>query len=117
MDVCGLTGKDKAISLDLADVEDTFSLRLQPPANETVAERSERLTLAREAQKVSRQIDQTIAESKKALERKKRAVKILLLGQLALLVFGACVISKLVSGQSESGKVNRNLLCSQLALI
>jgi guanine nucleotide-binding protein subunit alpha len=60
---------------------------LQPPPNETEEEKTERLEAAREATKVSRTIDAGLAESKKALDRKKRAVKILLLGQPAAVFF------------------------------
>ncbi|KAJ6595494.1 G-protein alpha subunit [Mycena vulgaris] len=60
---------------------DPFNAGLQPPANETEAENAARLEAAREAIRVSRIIDAGLAESKQAMERKKRAVKILLLGQ------------------------------------
>ncbi|KAJ6517144.1 G-protein alpha subunit [Mycena vulgaris] len=60
---------------------DPFNAGLLPPANETEEEKAVRLEAAREAIRVSRTIDVGLAESKKAMERKKRAVKILLLGQ------------------------------------
>ncbi|KAJ7040577.1 G-protein alpha subunit [Mycena alexandri] len=60
---------------------DPLNIGLQPPPNETEEEKVARLEAAREATRVSRTIDVGLAESKKALERKKRAVKILLLGQ------------------------------------
>ncbi|KAJ7078987.1 G-protein alpha subunit [Mycena crocata] len=60
---------------------DPLNATLQPPPNETEEEKAVRLEAAREATRVSRTIDAGLAESKKALERKKRAVKILLLGQ------------------------------------
>ncbi|KAJ6510993.1 G-protein alpha subunit [Mycena sanguinolenta] len=60
---------------------DPLSVPLQPPANETEEEKATRLEAAREATRVSRSIDVGLVESKKALEKKKRAVKILLLGQ------------------------------------
>ncbi|KAJ7753595.1 G-protein alpha subunit [Mycena maculata] len=60
---------------------DPLSVGLQPPPNETEEEKEVRLAAAREAVRVSRTIDVGLVESKKAMERKKRAVKILLLGQ------------------------------------
>ncbi|KAJ7229568.1 G-protein alpha subunit [Mycena haematopus] len=60
---------------------DPLNVSLQPPPNETEEEKAVRLEAAREATRVSRSIDVGLVESKKALDRKKRAVKILLLGQ------------------------------------
>ncbi|KAJ7330354.1 G-protein alpha subunit [Mycena albidolilacea] len=60
---------------------DPLNINLQPPANETEEQKAARLEAAWEATQVSRTIDAGLAESKKALEKKKRAVKILLLGQ------------------------------------
>ncbi|KAJ7758012.1 G-protein alpha subunit [Mycena metata] len=60
---------------------DPLNIPLQPPPNETEEEKVARLEAAREATRISRTIDVGLAESKKALDRKKRAVKILLLGQ------------------------------------
>ncbi|KAJ7633789.1 G-alpha-domain-containing protein [Mycena polygramma] len=60
---------------------DPLNAGLAPPANENEEERAARLEAAREATRVSRAIDAGLAETKRAMERKKRAVKILLLGQ------------------------------------
>ncbi|KAJ7127887.1 G-protein alpha subunit [Mycena epipterygia] len=60
---------------------DPLNVNLQPPPNETEVEKAARLEAAREAVRVSRSIDAGLVESKRAMERKKRAVKILLLGQ------------------------------------
>ncbi|KAJ6632254.1 G-protein alpha subunit [Mycena sp. CBHHK59/15] len=60
---------------------DPLNAGLQPPADETEQQKAARLEAAREATRVSRTIDAGLAESKKALDKKKRAVKILLLGQ------------------------------------
>ncbi|KAJ7187293.1 G-protein alpha subunit [Mycena filopes] len=60
---------------------DPLSFGLQPPSDESDEDRAARLEAAREAARVSRTIDVSLAEGRKALERKKRAVKILLLGQ------------------------------------
>ncbi|KAJ7203903.1 G-protein alpha subunit, partial [Mycena pura] len=60
---------------------DPLSVPLQPPPNETEDEKLARLEAAREATRVSRSIDAGLVDTKKMLERKRRAVKILLLGQ------------------------------------
>jgi guanine nucleotide-binding protein subunit alpha len=60
--------------------DDAWSSIFKPPPNETVEEKRERLARQQEAQRVSREIDEGILESKKALEKKKKAVKVLLLG-------------------------------------
>ncbi|KAF7309114.1 hypothetical protein MKEN_01113500 [Mycena kentingensis (nom. inval.)] len=60
---------------------DPLTVAIRPPQNETEEERQARMDAAREATRVSRAIDAGLAENRRALERKKRAVKILLLGQ------------------------------------
>ncbi|KAJ7440298.1 G-protein alpha subunit [Mycena galericulata] len=60
---------------------DPLNAGLQPPPNESEEDKAARLEASREAVRVSRSIDAGLAEAKKALEKKKRAVKILLLGQ------------------------------------
>ncbi|KAJ7605110.1 guanine nucleotide binding protein, alpha subunit [Mycena polygramma] len=63
-------------------LSDPFSLALQPPPNETPAERQQRVELEQEQKRVSDQIDDDLR--KERAERKKRArreVKLLLLGQ------------------------------------
>ncbi|KAJ7101446.1 G-protein alpha subunit [Mycena belliarum] len=60
---------------------DPLAASLAPPADESDEARAARMEAAREAVRVSRGIDAGIADSRRALERKKRAVKILLLGQ------------------------------------
>ncbi|KAG7439693.1 G-alpha-domain-containing protein [Guyanagaster necrorhizus] len=51
------------------------------PPDETEEQRTKREKESQDAQKVSRQIDEHLLETKKAMEKKKRAVKMLLLGQ------------------------------------
>lgn len=60
--------------------DDAWSNIFKPPPNETAEEKRERLARQQEAQRVSREIDEGILESKKLLEKKKKAVKVLLLG-------------------------------------
>ncbi|KDQ51779.1 hypothetical protein JAAARDRAFT_210909 [Jaapia argillacea MUCL 33604] len=61
--------------------EDPFSKVMRPPADESPEDRSERHRRLQEAQRISQEIDASLAESKKAFEKRKKAVKVLLLGQ------------------------------------
>ncbi|KAI8970752.1 G-alpha-domain-containing protein [Trametes punicea] len=63
------------------DPDDPLARALQPPIDETPEERAARIRLQEEAQRISREIDEEIALARKAYERRKRAIKILLLGQ------------------------------------
>ncbi|KAF5368102.1 hypothetical protein D9758_004382 [Tetrapyrgos nigripes] len=76
-----LTRKKGKEKLQEADVENPFVVRFKAPANETEEERLRRVRAFQDAQKVSRQIDENLAESKKLLERRRKAMRILLLGQ------------------------------------
>lgn len=60
--------------------DDPFLEKLRPPPGETLEEKAERLQRQQEAIRVSREIDAGILESKKAMERRKKAIKVLLLG-------------------------------------
>ncbi|KZT30067.1 G-alpha-domain-containing protein [Neolentinus lepideus HHB14362 ss-1] len=61
--------------------DDPLSTVLKPPRDESPEERKIRMEKQCEAQRISRQIDDNILESKKAFEKRKKAIKILLLGQ------------------------------------
>ncbi|KAI0323559.1 hypothetical protein GY45DRAFT_1314916 [Cubamyces sp. BRFM 1775] len=63
------------------DPDDPLTRALQPPFDETPEERMARIRQQEEAQRVSKEIDDEIALARKAYERRKRAIKILLLGQ------------------------------------
>ncbi len=65
--------------------EDPLRFLSLPPVHETPEDRDRRLMCMREAQRVSREIDESIAESKKLLEKKKKAVKVLVLGPSCVL--------------------------------
>ncbi|KAK0229755.1 heterotrimeric GTP-binding alpha subunit [Armillaria nabsnona] len=54
---------------------------LPGPPNETEEERTRREQESQDAQRISREIDEHLLETKRMLERKKRAIKMLLLGQ------------------------------------
>ncbi|KAI0073919.1 G-protein alpha subunit [Panus rudis PR-1116 ss-1] len=61
--------------------DDPLAQALRPPPDESPDERARREQEAREASRISHEIDENIQESRKAFERRKRAIKILLLGQ------------------------------------
>lgn len=60
--------------------DDPLSQALQPPPDESPDDRALRIQRQQEAQRVSSEIDESIQESKKAFDRRKKAIKILLLG-------------------------------------
>jgi guanine nucleotide-binding protein alpha-1 subunit len=62
------------------DINPFTLARLPIPPNETEEERATRVRIMQEAQDVSRQIDDSILESKKLMDKRKKATKILLLG-------------------------------------
>lgn len=64
--------------------EDPLSRALRPPPDETPEQREERMDAQRLAKERSRRIDERIAEDRRAYERKRHAVKILLLGASAI---------------------------------
>ncbi|KAL1940922.1 hypothetical protein VTO73DRAFT_7558 [Trametes versicolor] len=63
------------------DPDDPLARALQPPFDESLEERAVRIRQQEEAARVSKEIDEEIAVARKAYERRKRAIKILLLGQ------------------------------------
>lgn len=60
--------------------DDPLAVILQPPPDESPADRARREQEQREATRVSLEIDEGIQEAKKLYDRRKKAVKILLLG-------------------------------------
>lgn len=61
--------------------ENPFIVTFKAPANETEEERASRARALQDAQRVSRQIDESLQETKRLLDRRRKAVKILLLGR------------------------------------
>ena len=60
--------------------DDPLAMVLLPPPNESPEQRAYREHQQREATRVSVEIDELLQEDRKAYERRKKAVKILLLG-------------------------------------
>lgn len=72
-------------SLDKDMSDDPLSRALMPPKDESPENRAIRLEKAQEAIRVSREIDEALQESRRAMDKKKKAIKVLLLGESALL--------------------------------
>jgi guanine nucleotide-binding protein subunit alpha len=71
-----------AESLGYKDVhDDPLSQALMPPKDESPEDRALRLEKQQEATRVSKEIDDGIQESKRAYEKRKKAIKVLLLGE------------------------------------
>jgi guanine nucleotide-binding protein subunit alpha len=66
---------------DMADSFDPLSEAIKPPPNESEAQRNTRLAQEAEAQRISKEIDAMIAEENKHQDWRKKALKVLLLGQ------------------------------------
>lgn len=66
---------------DIVRYEDPLAKALLPPPNETPTEREKRIQAQCEALRISKEIDESLLESKKVLEIRKKATKVLLLGE------------------------------------
>jgi len=64
-----------------ANEPDPFAIFHTPPPNETAEERAARMEKEAEEKRVSDQIDEQLKEEHVALMRKKRIVRVLILGQ------------------------------------
>ncbi|KAF9222212.1 G-alpha-domain-containing protein [Gyrodon lividus] len=60
---------------------DAWSSIFRPSPDETLEEKKDRLARQQEANRISREIDEGIEKSKKLFEKRKKAIKVLLLGQ------------------------------------
>jgi hypothetical protein len=72
---------------------------------ESEEETTARVQLLQEAVKRSKEIDEKLQETKKVLDRRSKAVRILLLGAWHLIKTSVLCSEALLLGQSESGKV------------
>lgn len=66
-------------SIDLTD--DPLAAAAAPPSDETPQQRADREREEAEAKRVSDEIDQSLRDERAALRKKKKPVKVLLLGQ------------------------------------
>ncbi|KAG9312419.1 G-protein alpha subunit [Chiua virens] len=63
------------------DKDDSWSAIFRPPHNESLQEKQARIASQQEAARISKEIDDAIEKSRKQYEKRKRAIKVLLLGQ------------------------------------
>ncbi|KAN0078032.1 Guanine nucleotide binding protein (G-protein), alpha subunit [Tylopilus felleus] len=61
--------------------DDSWSAIFKPPLNESLQQRQERIARQQEATRISQEIDDAIEKSRKQLEKRNKAIKVLLLGQ------------------------------------
>ena len=92
----------KAVS-NLRRPNDPFAAALMPPPEETEEERVKRVREQAEAARVSREIDESLQEAKKLIEKRKKAIKVLLLGKPAP-PHRTSPVFIVPQGQAESGK-------------
>lgn len=71
--------------------DDPLSRALMPPKDESPEDKARRLHAMHEATRVSREIDESLQESRRAMERRKKAIKVLLLGASARIIVGLSV--------------------------
>ena len=82
--------------------DDSWSAIFKPPLNESLQQRQERIARQQEATRISQEIDDAIEKSRKQLEKRNKAIKVLLLGTYIHLILSTP--SPLLTGQAESGK-------------
>lgn len=85
--------------------DDPLAKILQPPADESPEQRATREQQQREATRVSLEIDESLQEDRKAYERRKKAVKILLLGAPPIVLSAVHVVTNTLSYQRRSSRV------------
>lgn len=83
-------------------VHDDWSASFRPPSSESPEEKETRIAHQQEAARISKEIDDAIETSRKLHEKRKKAIKVLLLG--VLVVFPPLCLLILATGQAESGK-------------
>lgn len=87
-------------SLERQD-DDCWSAILKPPENESTEEKQARIARQHEANRISNEIDDNIEKSRKQFEKRKKAIKVLLLGTPSLPTIPS---PSSPTGQAESGK-------------
>lgn len=82
--------------------DDPLSLAMLPPKDESPEDRTKRLATQHEAARISREIDDSLQESKRLFDMRKKAIKVLLLGELV-----SRYVFVLPSDLREKAKQNR----------
>jgi hypothetical protein len=93
--------------------DDPLTKALEPPLDETPQERHQRFFDQQEALRVSREIDEGIQDAKKLIERRKKAIKVLLLGQAES---GKSTTLKSKSTSGSSLAYSLTALCCRLSI-
>ena len=83
---------------------DPFAAAFMPPPDETDNERAQRVHEEAEAARISQEIDESLLEAKKFIEKRKKAIKVLLLGKLVTRTRTSRTPFIASKGQAESGK-------------
>ena len=72
--------------------EDPLAKALLPPPNESPSEREKRMEAQAEAIRISKEIDESLQESRKVWENRKNGIKVLLLGKHTRLSYTCFVL-------------------------
>lgn len=103
--------------------EDPLTLAIAPPSNETPEERQAREAAEREARRISDEIDEQLNKERVALKRRKRPIKVLLLGQSEsgtsrkLFALSPIVTYTILSMLQESQRLSRVIvLCLSMCI-
>ena len=72
--------------------EDPLTIAIAPPPGETEEQKQQRLSAEAEARRISDEIDQQLKEERAALKKKKKPIKVLLLGQSESGALAICLL-------------------------
>ena len=106
-----------------SDADDPLSKALQHPPDESPDDRARRIQQQKEAQAISHRIDEDIQESRKAFERRKKAIKILLLGAhtrsplVARAADPACRTGGIREEHNTQECVSSRVLCAHILIV
>ncbi len=89
------------------DPDDPLSQALQPPPDESPEDRAARIRQQEDASRISKEIDDDIALARKAFERRKKAIKILLLGPSPVFLSSTRPRSHLFPSAYRPGRVGQ----------
>jgi guanine nucleotide-binding protein subunit alpha len=83
--------------------EDPLTLAIAPPPDETYEQRQIREAAEAEAKRISDEIDEQIRRDREAERRKKKPVKLLLLGAFSL-CFSELALMYIIKARAKAGK-------------
>lgn len=82
--------------------EDPLAIAIAPPPGETEAQKQQRLHEEAEARRISDEIDQQLKEERAALKKKKKPIKVLLLGQSESGALTICLLSPFTASVNKT---------------